>query len=49
MPRVGDRAALASLVVHAVAEGAREAPGYRLLAAVIRAGCKAAIRISEKI
>lgn len=34
---------------HAVAEGAREAPGYRLLAAVIRAGCKAAIRISEKI
>ncbi|MBS0410655.1 MAG: demethoxyubiquinone hydroxylase family protein [Proteobacteria bacterium] len=34
---------------HAVAEGAREAPGYGLLAAVIRAGCKAAIKISEKI
>jgi ubiquinone biosynthesis monooxygenase Coq7 len=33
----------------AVAEGAREAPGYPLLAAVIRAGCRAAIRISEKI
>ncbi|MBS0295194.1 MAG: demethoxyubiquinone hydroxylase family protein [Proteobacteria bacterium] len=32
----------------AVAEGAREAPGYALLSAVIRAGCKAAIRISEK-
>jgi ubiquinone biosynthesis monooxygenase Coq7 len=34
---------------HAVAEGAREAPGYTLLSAVIRAGCRAAIRISEKI
>lgn len=34
---------------HALAEGAREAPGYGLLAAVIRAGCRAAIRISEKI
>ncbi|MGA0599800.1 demethoxyubiquinone hydroxylase family protein [Caulobacter sp. KR2-114] len=34
---------------HAVAEGAHEAPGYGVLAAVIRAGCKAAIRISEKI
>jgi ubiquinone biosynthesis monooxygenase Coq7 len=33
----------------AVAEGAREAPGYRLLSAVIGAGCRAAIRISEKI
>ncbi|HLI66637.1 MAG TPA: demethoxyubiquinone hydroxylase family protein [Caulobacteraceae bacterium] len=33
----------------AVAEGAREAPGYPLLAAVIKAGCQAAIRISEKI
>jgi ubiquinone biosynthesis monooxygenase Coq7 len=30
-------------------EGAREAPGYRLLSAVIGAGCRAAIRISEKI
>ena len=33
----------------ALAEGAREAPGYPLLAAVIRAGCRAAIRISERI
>jgi len=29
--------------------GARQAPGYRLLSAVIKAGCKAAIRISERI
>lgn len=34
---------------HAVEEGAREAPGYRLLSAVIGAGCRAAIKISEKI
>ena len=33
----------------AVAEGAREAPGYAALSAVIRAGCRAAITISEKI
>jgi 3-demethoxyubiquinol 3-hydroxylase len=33
----------------AVAEGAREAPAYPLLAAVIRAGCRAAIKISEKL
>jgi len=33
----------------AIAEGARETPGYGLLSAVIQAGCKAAIRISEKI
>ncbi len=33
----------------AVSEGAREAPGYPLLSAVIRAGCRAAIKISEKI
>jgi 3-demethoxyubiquinol 3-hydroxylase len=33
----------------AVGEGAREAPGYGLLAAVIRTGCRAAIKISEKI
>ncbi|MDB5448829.1 MAG: ubiquinone biosynthesis protein [Phenylobacterium sp.] len=33
----------------AVEEGAREAPGYRLLAAVIGAGCRAAIKISEKL
>jgi 3-demethoxyubiquinol 3-hydroxylase len=33
----------------AVAEGARQAPAYPLLAAVIRAGCRAAIRIAEKV
>lgn len=33
----------------AVAEGAREAPGYGVLSAVIRAGCRAAIKISEKV
>ena len=33
----------------AIEEGAREAPGYSLLSAVIQAGCKAAIKISEKI
>jgi 3-demethoxyubiquinol 3-hydroxylase len=33
----------------AIAEGAREAPAYPLLAAVIRAGCRAAIRIAEKL
>lgn len=32
----------------AEAEGAREAPGYPLLSATIRAGCRLAIRISEK-
>ncbi|MFA4891729.1 demethoxyubiquinone hydroxylase family protein [Brevundimonas sp.] len=34
---------------HAVEHGAREAPGYRLLSAVIKAGCRAAIKISEKV
>jgi 3-demethoxyubiquinol 3-hydroxylase len=33
----------------AVDEGAHEAPGYGLLSAVIRAGCRAAIKVSEKI
>ena len=33
----------------AVAEGARQAPAYPLLAAVIRAGCRAAIKTAEKI
>lgn len=33
----------------AVEEGAREAPGYPLLSAVIQAGCRVAIKISEKI
>lgn len=33
----------------AVDEGAREAPGYGALSAMIKFGCRAAIRISEKI
>lgn len=33
----------------AIEEGAREAPGHRLLSAVITAGCRAAIKLSEKI
>ena len=33
----------------AVSEGAREAVGYGILSAVIRAGCRAAIKISEKL
>ena len=32
-----------------LAHGAEQAPGYRLMSAVIKAGCRAAIRISEKI
>jgi ubiquinone biosynthesis monooxygenase Coq7 len=34
---------------HAVAHGSREAPAYRLLSSVIKAGCKAAIKISERV
>lgn len=30
-------------------EGAHEAPGYRLLAAMIGAGCRAAIKLAEKV
>ncbi len=33
----------------AVAEGARSAPGYGALSAVIKLGCRVAIRVSEKI
>jgi ubiquinone biosynthesis monooxygenase Coq7 len=33
----------------ALEEGAKEALGYPLLSAVIRAGCRAAIKISEKL
>jgi ubiquinone biosynthesis monooxygenase Coq7 len=33
----------------AIEEGAREAPAYPLLAMVIQAGCRAAIKVSEKI
>ena len=34
---------------HAVEHGAREAPGYGLLSAIIRTGCRAAIKLSEKV
>jgi 3-demethoxyubiquinol 3-hydroxylase len=34
---------------HAIAGGARDAPGYRLLSAVIGLGCRAAIRLAEKV
>ena len=33
----------------AIAAGAHDAPAYPLLAAVVRAGCRAAIRIAEKV
>ena len=33
----------------AVAGGAHQAPAYPVLAAVVRAGCRAAIRIAEKV
>ena len=34
---------------HAIEHGSRDAPGYGLLSAVIKAGCRAAIRISERV
>ena len=34
---------------HAVSHGAREAPGHAILTAVIKAGCRAAIKLSEKV
>ena len=33
----------------AIDQGARQAPGYSVLSALIKIGCRAAIRISEKI
>lgn len=33
----------------AIGHGAREAPGWPLLSLVVRAGCRAAIRLSERI
>ncbi len=36
-------------LVEAVESGARQAPGYGLLSAVVSAGCRVAIRIAEKI
>ena len=33
----------------AIEAGARQAPGYGLLSAIIRAGCRAAIKIAEKV
>ncbi len=34
---------------HAVAQGSRDAPGHRLLSAVIKAGCRVAIKVSERV
>jgi ubiquinone biosynthesis monooxygenase Coq7 len=34
---------------HAIAAGARSAPGYTLLSTVIQAGCRAAIKLAEKV
>lgn len=34
---------------HAIEEGAKEAPAYPLLSAVIKAGCRTAIKLSEKV
>ena len=34
---------------HAIEHGSREAPAYRLLSAVIKAGCKVAIKVSERV
>ncbi|PZO05563.1 MAG: demethoxyubiquinone hydroxylase family protein [Alphaproteobacteria bacterium] len=34
---------------HAIEHGSREAPAYRLLSAMIKAGCKMAIRVSERV
>ena len=33
----------------ALAEGAQQAPGYTLLSETIKAGCRVAIKLSEKI
>ncbi len=33
----------------AIEEGAHDAPGYALIAGVVRAGCRAAIKLSERI
>ncbi|HUJ03140.1 MAG TPA: demethoxyubiquinone hydroxylase family protein, partial [Rhizomicrobium sp.] len=34
---------------HALAAGAEEAPGYRVLSEAIKAGCRIAIKLSERI
>ena len=34
---------------HAVEHGSREAPAYGLLSAVIKAGCRMAIKVSERV
>jgi ubiquinone biosynthesis monooxygenase Coq7 len=33
----------------ALAEGAEQAPGYRLFSAAVKAGCRVAIKLSERI
>lgn len=34
---------------HAIEMGSREAPAYRLLTSIIRAGCRAAIKVAERV
>ena len=34
---------------HAIDQGAHDAPGYEVLTAVIKAGCRLAIKVSEKV
>ena len=34
---------------HAIEHGSREAPAYRLLSSVIKAGCRVAIKVSERV
>jgi ubiquinone biosynthesis monooxygenase Coq7 len=36
-------------MVEALEAGAKDAPAYGLLSAVVKAGCRAAIRIAEKV
>ena len=34
---------------HAIEHGSRDAPAYELLSAIIKAGCRVAIKVSEKV
>ena len=41
--------AVESVIEEHYADQIAEAPGYRLLSSVIKAGCRAAIKISERV
>jgi ubiquinone biosynthesis monooxygenase Coq7 len=45
----GYRADEAAHLDEAVEQGARQAPGHGLLSAVVEAGCRAAIKVAEKL